>query len=343
MPDEIKKSTPFFSTPVGLVVLAVLLWALACIAAAAAVIFVENTEFSSQPMQVTLTYLAFGPATFLIVLSIASLLVGAVRWAIFGRNAKASRSLDTHRLTHLLEQCNQRLLLSDTAKRIAYRAEDIAVLQQTIRDDIRRSQFDEAMVLVNELAQTYGQLEKAESYREEIDNARTKDIEAKVKTGIDELEAKLLAHDFVGAGKEAARLQRLYPQSPAVQRLEQRVAASKDQHKAELEREFLKASERDEVDRAIELMTELDKYLTAEEAEPFREVARGVIGKKRDNLGVQFKLAVHDKEWAAAVKAGEQIIKEFPNTRMADEVRSLIDLLRERAAGQQQAQTAAVS
>jgi hypothetical protein len=55
------------------------------------------------------------------------------------------------------------------------------------------------------------------------------------------------------------------------------------------------------------------------------------------NLGVQFKLAVHDKEWTQAVRVGEQIIREFPNTKMSDEVRSMLDLLRERAAGEQAA------
>ena len=52
---------------------------------------------------------------------------------------------------------------------------------------------------------------------------------------------------------------------------------------------------------------------------------------------MQFKLAVSDKEWTQAVRIGEQIIREFPNTKMADEVRSRLDLLRERAAGEQAA------
>ena len=65
--------------------------------------------------------------------------------------------------------------------------------------------------------------------------------------------------------------------------------------------------------------------------------ARGVIGKKRQNLGVQFKLAVADHEWIDALHVGEQIIADFPNTKMADEVLSMMDLLKERAAGQQQA------
>ena len=62
-----------------------------------------------------------------------------------------------------------------------------------------------------------------------------------------------------------------------------------------------------------------------------------MIGKKRENLGVQFKIAVHDKQWLRGVAVGEQLIREFPNSRMADEARGLLDLLRERAAGQRAA------
>ncbi len=54
--------------------------------------------------------------------------------------------------------------------------------------------------------------------------------------------------------------------------------------------------------------------------------------------GMATKMAVHDKEGLKAIRVGEQIIRDFPNTRMAEEVRERIDLLRERAAGQQAAQ-----
>ena len=69
-------------------------------------------------------------------------------------------------------------------------------------------------------------------------------------------------------------------------------------------------------------------------AEQFREVARGVIGKARDNLGVRFKLLVQDKSWGEALVVGEQIIENFPNSRMAGEVREMLDTLRERSGRQ---------
>ena len=80
----------------------------------------------------------------------------------------------------------------------------------------------------------------------------------------------------------------------------------------------------------MEMLKELDAYLTEDEAGPYREVARGVIGKARDNLGVQFKLAVQDRRWDRASQLGDRIIEQFPNSRMAGEVRGMLDSIRAR-------------
>ena len=80
-----------------------------------------------------------------------------------------------------------------------------------------------------------------------------------------------------------------------------------------------------------EILKDLDHYLTEREAEPFREVARGVIGKARENLGAAFKLACQDRQWGIAISLGEQISREFPNSRMAQEVQDMLPSLRQRA------------
>ncbi|MEM6458112.1 MAG: hypothetical protein AAF710_01840 [Planctomycetota bacterium] len=334
---EAKQPAARFATPGGTVALAVLLWIAACMLAVAAVLVLPTIEPATPQVGLLLTYAAFAPATVAALLSLVLLIVGSVRWAVFGRSAPPSATLDSARYLAALDSINRRLLLSETAKKITYRAEDLAVLRDTLEQDLGRGEYEAAMVLVSELAGAYGQLEEAERFRARIEEARQKQQEEKIAAGIQQLDAKLVDRDFDAAAKEAARLRRLYPEDPAVADLGDRVAVAKEQYKHELERAFLQANEREEVDRALDIMKVLDKLLTAKEAAPFREVARGVVGKKRDNLGVQFKLAVHDRDWTAAVAAGEQIIKQFPNTRMADEVRSRIDQLRANAGNQQTA------
>ena len=239
----------------------------------------------------------------------------------------------------LLRSINDRLLVSDSARRITYRQEERRALHGAIREDIDAGHYDTAMMLATRMSHEYGYREEAEAFRDEILAARAAETHEKISQAISNLDQILARYEWENAAKEAARVQRLFPDSPLVKSLSAKVVQAREQRKRDLEREFLRAAGRDDVDHALKLIKELDKYLTPEEAEPFRETARGVIGKQRDNLGVQFKLAIQDKDWVQAVRVGEQIIREFPNSKMADEVRDMLDLLRERAAGQQAAQS----
>ena len=61
---------------------------------------------------------------------------------------------------------------------------------------------------------------------------------------------------------------------------------------------------------------ELDMYLTPNEALALQEAAKDVFRTKLHNLGVQFAMAVSDKQWNHALEIGQQIIQDFPNSRM---------------------------
>ena len=86
-----------------------------------------------------------------------------------------------------------------------------------------------------------------------------------------------------------------------------------------------------EVDRGIELLRQLDQYLSSSEAAALAESARGVFKAKLQNLGVKFSIAVTEKNWSVALQAGRQIIAEFPNSRMAEEVKAKLEILTKRA------------
>jgi hypothetical protein len=65
--------------------------------------------------------------------------------------------------------------------------------------------------------------------------------------------------------------------------------------------------------------------------EAIQSTARTVFKEKLLQLGVQFRFAVQGKRWQDAVDIGLELIREFPNARMAHEVRERIETLRERA------------
>lgn len=245
--------------------------------------------------------------------------------------------------TALLRTIAERVMISDAAKRIAFREQDRLALRAAIEHDIQKGDFDAALVMVEQMGQVYGYREEAEQYRAEIESARAKEVERKVNDSILHLDKLINIHEWDTAIAYAQRTQRMFPDVERVHGVIRRVTEARHRYVQNIEREFLEAANRDEIDRAMELLKEMDKYLTEQEAEPFREVARGVITKARQNLGVQFKLAVHDREWTRAVQVGEQILQEFPQSRMAEEVRGMLDIMRERAAGEQAARESATA
>jgi hypothetical protein len=156
-------------------------------------------------------------------------------------------------------------------------------------------------------------------------------VQRKVQEGVTRIDWLIGQRRWDQALTEAGRTGRLYPDAPQVEGLRHRVEHARSLYKTDLERRFLVSAEEDRIDEAMELLKELDAYLTETEAEPYREMARGVIGKARENLGAHFKLAVQDRQWDRAATLGQRIIEQFPNSRMAQEVRQLLDGIRARA------------
>ena len=96
---------------------------------------------------------------------------------------------------------------------------------------------------------------------------------------------------------------------------------------------------RHDVDGSIEILKQLDTYLTPKEAEGMQETARHIFREKLNTLGKQFATAVQEHRWAEAIRVGDAIVRDFPNTRIAQEVREKMDVLRKRAAEPEAATT----
>ncbi|MFM9957842.1 MAG: hypothetical protein ACKVZJ_07180 [Phycisphaerales bacterium] len=220
--------------------------------------------------------------------------------------------------------------LSEGARRVIHRRSEREILRRAIEQDIQAEDWDAAMVLVKELAERFGYRHDAEEFRARIERVRAQTTDRRVVDALTRLDELIRGRQWAEAYAEAARVQRLYPESHRVHALRERVDEARAIYRKELERAFLIAAERERIEEAMELLKELDQYLTPTEAEPYKEVARGVIGKLKENLGVRFKLTVQDQRWEEAISVGERITHEFPNTRMAAEVRELMPKLREK-------------
>lgn len=253
----------------------------------------------------------------------------ALNSARVGSNRALIARIDN--LAETMRSLAEQQALSDDARRVLNRTRERELLRKAILEDIAAEDWDAATILVKELAERFGYRLDAEEFRQRIEESRRSSLDKRVSESIRNLDALILRAEWEQAAAEAASITRLYPDSPRTEGLRHRVAAARERYKMDLERRFLHAAEDGRNDEAYALLKELDAYLTPEEAEPFTELARGVIGKARDNLGVHFKLACQDRDWRHAADLGERIIREFPNTRMAQEVREILDRVREQA------------
>ena len=221
--------------------------------------------------------------------------------------------------------------ISDAAKSVAHREQELAALRAAIHDNVERARWEAAFGLVHEMERRFGFGEEARRFRAEVEEARLGAIEVKLEEALALVESHFAAHDWDRARSEMDRLNQLFPDNVQVQGLFTRIDELRAAHKEALKKNWQVAVERNDTDHAIDVLKELDSYLTSEEGQALRDQARHVFKDKLLQLGVQFRFAVQEKRWQDALDTGLELVREFPNARMASEVRDTLDVLRQRA------------
>ncbi|MGC8624216.1 MAG: hypothetical protein ACP5VQ_02985 [Phycisphaerae bacterium] len=245
------------------------------------------------------------------------------------QNEQLRGALETHR--QLLETIRDSAALSDSAKQIAYRHKDREALRHAIREDIDKNDYDGAYWLASEMERRFGNRQEAGQYRDMVETARKAFIEREIHEALENFDKLLQKFDWLAAVRELDKLTRTFPGHPDVIHASERIQAAKDNHKRMLLKEWKDAVTKEDVDRSVELLKQLDQYLTPGEAEGFKEIARDVFKKQLQQLGVQFALQCNDKNWLEAIRIGQQITDQFPNTRIAAEVREVMPSLRQKS------------
>ncbi|HEY8665427.1 MAG TPA: hypothetical protein VIL86_02120 [Tepidisphaeraceae bacterium] len=231
----------------------------------------------------------------------------------------------------LLNLISEQQLLSDRAKAVAFRENDREAIRRAIQEEIGRNDWEAATALANSIENEFGYRQEAERFREQINEKHRDAIRRQVTEAVAVVDRMTRAEQWSQALREAERLLRVFPDDPQVQGLPQEIESRRQTHKKRLRDSFGDAVARHDNDGAIEILKQLDMYLTPSEAEAMQETVRGVFKERLNTLKDQFSAAVQDHRWAEAVKHGEIIMRDFPNSRIALEVREKMDALRQRA------------
>lgn len=223
--------------------------------------------------------------------------------------------------------------MSDWAKRIVYREKDYEFLRDTIQGAFVRQDWDMAEHLIRELDEQFGYAEEAGGLRDELTRRRRSTIDEQIAAALERFDTLCTAQKWSQAARESERLRKLYPDDQRIAGLPQELELRRNQHKRQLLREYENAVRHGEVETAHQLLFELDHYLNPNEAAALKESARGVFKAKMQQMGVEFSIALSEKRFVDAIQVGEALVKEFPNSRFAQEIRNMLPRLRERVQG----------
>jgi hypothetical protein len=281
------------------------------------------------------TMLAAGCVGLVLVLTTWPLAIAhaATRDATLRRAEDATNALNDRLLSMsvILNEVNENLLLSDRAKSVAYREKDREALRRAIREDMAKRDWEAALVLANEMESLFGYKQEAMKFRDEVHRQQEEVFRRQINESMAVIDRHCRAESWSDALREAERLMNAYKGDAQVMALPQEIENRRQSHKKQLTDSFQDALHRKDNDGAIEILKKLDLYLTRAEADQMQDTVRNLFKEKINDLRTQFALAVQDHKWHESVRIGELIVRDFPNSGIAQEVKGRLDALRQRA------------
>lgn len=238
---------------------------------------------------------------------------------------------ELEKMRQVLNQVNQGMRLSETARAIAFRDSDVQTLRDAVFDKLQQKDFEAAYEIIDEIAHRTGYKKLAEQLHVQADKYRDATDVERMNQSIAHIEKHLEDHQWAKASTQIELLIKEYPANEKALSMRQRLTEKKEERKKVLLNSWDDAVKRQATDRSLEILRELDQYLTPNEGLALQEGARDVFRTKLHNLGVQFSLAISGKQWTKALETGMEIIRDFPNSRMAEEIREKIDALKTHA------------
>jgi len=228
-----------------------------------------------------------------------------------------------------LTQINHSTRVSETAKAIVFRDADRQSLREAVFEKLQQQDFDAAQEILDEIAKRPEYRELAEQLRAQAEKYRTATNQERLNQVTAHIEKLLNNCHWAMASAQIEGLIKAYPDNKQVKSMRQILLDKKQERKRILLAAWDDAVKGQETDRSLDILKELDLYLTPNEGLALQEAARDVFRTKLHNLGVQFSIAVTEKQWPSALGIGQHIIKDFPNSRMSEEIRGKLNVLRQ--------------
>ncbi len=230
-----------------------------------------------------------------------------------------------------LAQINHSTHLSEAAKAIAFRDANRQALREAVFEKLQNHDFEGALEVIDEIGASGDFGELAHQLRAQCESYRTATDQERITHVIDHIEKLIEDCQWPKASAQVEMLVRSHPNSEKALAMRQKLAEKKQERKRILLAAWDDAIKRQDTDRSIEILRELDAYLSPNEGLALQEAASDVFRTKLHNMGVQFSLAISSRQWDQALNVGQQIVRSFPNSRMSQEIRAKIGVLKHNA------------
>ena len=221
--------------------------------------------------------------------------------------------------------------LSDWAKRIVYREKDFEFLRDSISAAIVRQDWEAADHLIRDVDTEFGYHDEAARFREQLEQARKATNDERIAGVLARFEKLCDEHKWEQALRDCQRLHSLFPDDARIAALPAEIESRRQEVKVVLLSQYEEAVQCEDIDRAHRLLFELDQYIAPREAEALKESARNVFRARLEQLKTRFSIAVSYKQYKNAIAAGQQLMREFPNSGYAHEIAKLMPVMHERA------------
>ncbi len=226
-----------------------------------------------------------------------------------------------------LTQINNSTRISETAKAIAFRDADRQSLREAVLEKLQQQDFDAAQQIIDEIARRPEYQELAEQLRTQVEEYHTATDQERINQATAHIQKLFNNCHWARASAQIEGLIKAHPDNEQIKSMRQILLDQKQERKKILLAAWDDAVRGQETDRSLNILKELDLYLTPNEGLALQEAARDVFRTKLHNLGVQFSIAVTEKQWTSALNIGQHIIKDFPNSKMSEEIHGKLDVL----------------
>lgn len=306
-------------------------WIWAVIGLFTILLYIVASFFPNVELLFAISTLTFMATALLSIFAILSILVEQHSLA---RDTSESLSMmvDLFRKNYdLLDQISRDVHLTETTKSIAYRETDRLTLGEAVLNKLHQKDFHATYEMIEAIENKTEYRGLALQLRKAADKYKNASEEERIEQIIGHIEKLADDQHWDQAGIQTRKLLRWYPDSAKAKAMPAKLRELKEGKKQQLLKLWQDATSNEDTDRSIELLKELDKYLTPSEGLAMQERVSEVFKAKIQILGTRFTLAVSDKKWNVAYETAQEIMKNFPNSKMAHEVEGKIEVLKEKA------------